>query len=324
METIFVGIPSMADTETSATVRNAIESAEFPERVFLGVSFKDLNKKEYNKVLALKEEYPNINVEFIKLKKRDVSQYGTGDGRYRAQQLYSGQDYMLQVDSHTYFDKNWDSYLINSFKEFKEKTNIKKFILTSYVPYYSYSPERKRHLGDSSLPRYPYLNVDEFFLNHLPKWSDKLISKKYASEKFVPCVKFNGAFAFGDKNFIKNTGVFKDAIFYDEELIQGINLVGDGFALVFLNVEDFPIAHLYSDDINEFGGKRTYFGDLLNSKRQEIVANKAVSNYLNFVLDPENSKKVEIYQKYAKMDVLRGPLLNNYVPKVFIVGDEDE
>jgi hypothetical protein len=58
VETIFVGIPSMADTETSATVRNAIESAEFPERVFIGVSFKDLNKKEYKRVLALKEKYP--------------------------------------------------------------------------------------------------------------------------------------------------------------------------------------------------------------------------------------------------------------------------
>jgi len=42
METIYVGIPSMVDTETAATIRNAIEYAEFPERVFIGVSFKDL------------------------------------------------------------------------------------------------------------------------------------------------------------------------------------------------------------------------------------------------------------------------------------------
>lgn len=321
MESVYVAIPSMADTETSATVKNAIESAKFPERVFIGVSFKDLNKKEYKKVLALKEKYPNISVEFIKLKKRDVSQYGTGDGRYRAQKLYSGQDYMLQVDSHTYFDKDWDSYLIKSFKEFREKTNIEKFVLTSYVPYYSYSPERKRHEGESSLPRYPYLIVDEFFLQYLPKWGDRLISKEFESEKFVPCVKFNGAFAFGDKNFIKNTGVFKDAIFYDEEVIQGINLIGDGFALVFLNVKDFPIAHLYSDDINEFGGKRTYFADLLSTKKQMAVADKAISNYLNFISNPENIKKVKRYEKYAKMDVRRGPLLNNYVPKNFIVGD---
>jgi len=324
VETIFVGIPSMADTETSATVRNAIESAEFPERVFIGVSFKDLNKKEYKRVLALKEKYPNITVEFIKLKKRDVSQYGTGDGRYRAQQLYSGQDYMLQVDSHTYFDKDWDSYLIKSFKEFKQETNIEKIVLTSYVPYYSYMPERRRHEGESFLPRYPHLIVDEFFLNYIPKWNDNLLPEGVYLEKFLPCVKFNGAFAFGDKNFINNTGVFKDAIFYDEELIQGINLIGDGFALVFLNVKDFPIAHLYGDDINEFGGERTFFGDLLSPKKHEEVSNKGAYNYLNFILDPKNSEKVKKYEKYAKMDVRRGPLLNNYIPKDFIVGDVDD
>lgn len=325
MESIYIAIPSMADTETSATVRNAIESAEFPERVFVGVSFKDLNKKEYKRVLALKEEYPNnIEVEFIKLKKRDVSQYGTGDGRYRAQQLYSGQDYMLQVDCHTYFDENWDSYLINSFKEFKEKSGLEKFVLTSYIPYYSYAPHRVRHSGDLYLPRYPYLIVDEFFLEYLPKWDDNIITKEMNLDKFLPCVKFNGAFAFGDKNFINYTGVFKDAIFYDEELIQGINLVGNGFALVFLNVEDFPIAHLYSENINEHGGERTYFGLLLSTRKQEEIADKAVSNYLNFISNPENKKLVKRYEKYAKMDCRRGPLFKNYIPKNFIVEDLDE
>jgi len=153
---------------------------------------------------------------------------------------------MLQVDSHTYFDKNWDSYLIKSFKEFKSETGIEKFVLTSYIPYYSYAPHRVRHSGDLYLPRYPHLLVDQFFLGYLPKWDDTTIPKEKNLPKFLPCVKFNGAFAFGDKNFINNTGVFKDAIFYDEELIQSINLVGNGFALVFLNVTDFPIAHLYS------------------------------------------------------------------------------
>jgi hypothetical protein len=318
MESIFIAIPSMADTETSATVKNAIESADFPERVFVGVSFKDLNKKEYKRVLSLKEKYPNISAEFIKLKRRKVSEYGTGDGRFRSHQLYSGQDYMLQVDSHTYFDKGWDSYLINSFKEFKKESGIEKFVLTSYIPYYLYDPKRVKK---DSLPRYPHLIVDQFFLQYLPKWDDTVMPEGMTLEKFIPCVKFNGAFAFGDKNFISNTGVFKDAIFYDEELIQSINLVGNDFALVFLNVKDFPIAHLYGDDINEFGGERTYFGDLLSPRKQQEVADKAVSNYLNFILDPNNQKSIKKYEKYAKMDVRRGPIFKNYIPKTFTVED---
>jgi hypothetical protein len=319
MESIYIAIPSMADTETAATIKNAIESAEYPDRVFVGVSFKDLNKKEYKKVLALKERYPNISAEYIKLKRRNISEYGTGDGRFRAQQMYSSQDYMLQVDSHTYFDKNWDSYLIKLFKEFKDQSKIEKFVLTSYIPYYSYQPERTRHTGEFYLPRYPHLIVDDFFLRYLPKWDDNPIPENSNLDKFIPCVKFNGAFAFGDRNFINNTGVFKDAIFYDEELIQSINLVGNNFALVFLNIKDFPIAHLYSEDINEFGGERTYFGDLLSARKQEEIADKAISNYLNFIANPENKGLVAKYEKYAKMDSRRGPLLSNYIPKDFIV-----
>ncbi len=319
MESIFIAIPSMVDTETAATVENAILAADNPERVFIGVSFKDLNKKEYKKVLGLSKKYPNISAEFIKLRKRRVSDYGTGDGRYRSHRLYSGQDYMLQIDSHTLFDKGWDSYLIKLFKECKEKTGLEKIVLTSYIPYYSYKPERKKHEGESSYPRYPYYLHDQFFLNYIPKWTDEILVDRHNKDKFIPCVKFNGAFAFGDKKFIENTGVFKDAIFYDEELIQSINLIGNDFALVFSNIEDIPISHLYYDDINEFGGKRTYFSDLVNDKKKAQISTRAITNYLNFINDPKNKKAVDKYQEYAKIDLNRGAIRKNYIPKSFIV-----
>lgn len=321
MESIYIAIPSMADTETSKTIENAILSAEYPERVFVGVSFKDLNKKEYKKVLGLTKKYKNISAEFIKLKRNDISQYGTGDGRYRSHRLYSGQDYMLQIDSHTLFEKNWDSYLINLFNECKNTTNLKKFVLTSYLPFYHYMPERVKKDGDWGLPRYPFLIPDEFFLDYIPRWSDMPIPKEISSQKFLPCVKFNGAFAFGNKDFINNTGVFKEAIFYDEELIQSINLIGSDFAMVFPNVDDLPLAHLYGDDINKFGGKRTYFSDLVNRKKQEQISKIVLVNYFNYISNPENKEKVKKYEKYAKIDLKRGAMTHHYIPKKFIMED---
>lgn len=323
MESIFIAIPSMVDTETSVTIENAILSAKNPERVFIGVSFKDLNKKEYKKVLKLCKKYNNISTQFIKFKRNDISQYGTGDGRYRSHMLYSGQDYMLQIDSHTLFENNWDEYLINLFNECKKNTGLQKFVLTSYLPYYSYTPERIKKDGDWSLPRYPFLVPDDFFLQYIPKWEDKPIPKDMNDNRFVPCVKFNGAFAFGDKNFIQNTGVFKEAIFYDEELIQSINLIGNGFAMVFPNVVDLPLAHLYGDDINKFGGKRTYFSDLVNNERQQQIAKKVLINYFEYISDPKNKEKIKKYEKYAKMDVKRGAIIKAHIPKKFIVEDTD-
>jgi hypothetical protein len=324
MESIFIAIPSMADTETSFTVENAILSAEYPERVFVGVSFKDLNEKEYKRVLDLSKKYPNISVDFKKLKVKKVSEYGTGDGRWRSHRLYSGQDYMLQVDSHTLFEKNWDSYFIDLFKECKEKTNLEKFVLTSYIPYYSYTPERVKNYIEYPGTRYPFYVVDDFFLEYLPKWEDIVLENRENFDKFIPCVKFNGAFAFGNKDFINNTGVFKEAIFYDEELIQAINLIGNDFAMVFPNVDDIPIAHLYADDINEHGGDRTYFNDLVDDKKKVQIANKAVSNYINFISDPKNKSIVKKYEKYARINCKRGAIIERYVPKVFIIGDLDD
>ncbi len=324
MESIYVAIPSMEDTETVVTIENAILAAEHPERVHIGVSFRDLNKKEYKKALKLSSKYKNISVDFSKLKRKNLSSYGTGNGRYRSHQMYSGQDYMLQIDSHTLFEKNWDSYLINLFKECKQNTGLDKFILTSYLPYYHYSPERVKREDVWGLPRYPYLISDDFFLEYIPKWTDDPIDSTKVSDKFIPCVKFNGAFAFGNKDFIENTGLHKEAIFYEEETIQGINLIGNDCAMVFPNVTDLPLAHLYADDINEFGGKRTYFSDLLNFADSETIARKSASNYLEFINNKDNKKSIKKYEKYARMDVHRGALSNGYIPKVFIVEDNND
>jgi hypothetical protein len=322
VETIYIAIPSMVDTETSITVENAILAADNPERVFIGVSFKDLDKKEYSKVIKLSKKYKNISVSFNKLKRKKISQYGTGDGRYRSHQLYSGQDYMLQIDSHTLFQKGWDSYLIDLFKECKSKTGLEKFVITTYLGHYSYSPERKIKDGDWSKPRYPYYLSNEFFIEYLPKWDDKPISKDINLAKFIPCVKFNGNFAFGDKNFINNTGVFKDAVFYDEEIIQAINLIGNDIAMVFPNVSDLPLTHLYGDDINGFGGQRTYFNNLLNEKGQNKISERVIKNYLGFLSDPKNKNMIKKYEKYARIDARRGAISNFYIPKYFIVEDK--
>jgi len=161
---------------------------------------------------------------------------------------------------------------------------------------------------------------DSFFLNYIPFWKSKecLVDK---ANKFVPCVKFNGNFAFGDKEFINNSGVYKDSIFYDEEMIQSINLIGNDFAMVFPNVKEFPLTHLYSEEINEFGGKRMYFNDYLSKKQESEVTQKCIKNYIDFINNVENSVKVKKYEKYAKINTKRGAVSENYAPKKYIVED---
>jgi hypothetical protein len=295
VETIFVSMPSMMDTESVITIKNALDTANYKDRVFFGVSVLDTNKKTYEEIEKVFKNNSNVSIDFNLLKTKNISQIGTGSGRTRCASLYSGQDYFLQIDSHTNFENGWDDYLISLFKEAKESLKIDKIVLTAYLGRYSY-------------------------LNYIPFWKSKecLVDKV---NKFVPCVKFNGNFAFGDKEFINNSGVYKDSIFYDEEMIQSINLIGNDFAMVFPNVKGFPLTHLYSDEINEFGGKRMYFNDYLSKKQESEVTQKCIKNYLDFINDVENSVKVKKYEKYAKINIKRGAVSQNYAPKKYIVED---
>ena len=50
METIFVSMPSMMDTESVITIKNALDTANYKDRVFFGVSVLDTNKKTYEEI----------------------------------------------------------------------------------------------------------------------------------------------------------------------------------------------------------------------------------------------------------------------------------
>lgn len=314
-KTIYLAIPSTEDKEILKTVENAFSAADNPNRVFMGISFFDTTDELFVKVKEMNNR--NIVCDYHKLTNNSFDQMGTGNGRYRALQMYSGQDFFLQIDSHTRFDKGWDTTLISLFEEFKGEYGNDKFMFTGYPAKYEYNSNGERVLVDSEL-YYPYFYPEQFFLNRIPKW-DMIKLDESISKKFIPCVKFCGGFVFGSKYFAENSGVYKDAIFYDEEMVQSFNLIGNDIAMVFLNIENFPIAHLYTDNINEYGGKREYFAHMFKKKYDTEFSNKCVDNYLKFIDDPKNKGLIKKYEKYAKINVKKGAISNGYIPKVFIV-----
>jgi len=319
METIYVSTATIDDTETERSILGLFERAKHPERIFVGMACSTESKSFYKK-LVKSFKGKNVKMNYIKLKPKNLEDYGTGQARARAFEMYGGQDYVLQCDSHTNFEQDWDEILINTFKEAKQELNHDKIVLTAYLGMYRFTSTGVEIVNSSA--RYPFYDVG-FFNNDYVKWMDVPLSEyneKY-TKKFYPCVKFNGNFAFGDKEFINNSGVYKDSIFYDEEMIQSINLIGNDFAMVFPNVKEFPLTHLYSDEINEFGGKRMYFNDYLSKKQENEVTQKCIKNYVDFINNVENSVKVKKYEKYAKINTKRGAVSENYVPKKYIVED---
>jgi hypothetical protein len=311
METIYVSTATVDDTETESSILGLFEKAKYPERIHVGLSCSTKSKSFYRKMVKTFKG-KNVKILYTKLTSKSFDRYGTGQARIKAMSMYSEEDYILQCDSHTNFEQDWDEILINTFKEAKAELNYEKIVLTAYLGPYQYTSDGIEIIDPRA--RYPFY-IAGFFNNHFAKWTDKpLFGEKDYPEKFYPCVKFNGNFAFGDKNFAKNPGTYKDAFFYDEEIVQAINLINDGFYMVYPNI-NLPVTHLYSDFINEFGGKRKYFVQYLSEKDSDMLHDLAHLKYGTLINNKEYVKK---YEEYAKINLRVGLHKNNfYIPEKY-------
>jgi hypothetical protein len=303
VKTIYVSLATMDDEETKVTIENIFNDALHPERIFIGLSCSTNDKKFYKEMLKLSKD-KNIKLLYTKLKKNNFKDYGTGQARFKAHSMYDGQDYFLQCDSHTNFEPGWDETLINLFEEAKSTLNYDKIVLTAYLGLYEWKHDGKE-IHDSRA-RYPFYSKG-FFSNDYVRWTDLPLEDQY-KEKFYPCVKFNGNFAFGDKEFANNPGIYKDAHFYDEEIVQGINLKNNNFYMVFPNV-NLPLTHLYSNYITKFGGKRKHFTHYMSEEGSEYLSDISKNKYKKLINNKDYVKK---YEEYAKINLRVGLYLDNY------------
>lgn len=122
---IFVSIASYRDPELFTTLKNALETAKNPEKINFGIVYQGTAR-----------EFPDLS--FVKNKKiidiHPKYAKGVGFARSKAMDLYDGEEYFLQIDSHTQFEKNWDELCIKEFSLAKSLSSLT--ILSAYpLPY---------------------------------------------------------------------------------------------------------------------------------------------------------------------------------------------
>jgi len=132
-DTIFVSVASYRDAECSMTLDTIFNNAEFPNRIFVGVC--EQNKQGSTEELctspAVMKYINNIRTTTMDYTKAKGPTYA----RYYCADLWRGEEYFLQIDSHTTFMKNWDSDLIKMIKQIKNDPNeSKKPVLSVYPP----------------------------------------------------------------------------------------------------------------------------------------------------------------------------------------------
>jgi hypothetical protein len=117
--TIFVSIASYRDAECSMTVRTIYNKARYPERIFLGICEQNKDQ-ELEKCVSSDPEVNKYlkNIRFSNMPYTEAK--GPSYARYHCSKLWDGEEYFLQIDSHTFFESDWDINLIEMLEQCRQ------------------------------------------------------------------------------------------------------------------------------------------------------------------------------------------------------------
>ena len=124
---IFVNLASYRDPECANTVKSLITNSNDWKK--LRITICEQNAEEDKPFYHKLNPIYNSIINAFNMSYKDAR--GPTLARFLIQQRYAGEQYYLQIDSHTLFEKDWDIKLINSLKELPPKS-----CLTQYLPDY--------------------------------------------------------------------------------------------------------------------------------------------------------------------------------------------
>jgi len=219
-ERILIHLPAYREPELIPTIKSALENAEFPERLVFGIC------RQYNP----EDKFDDLS-EFKNDKRVKVYDmlYTEAKGLPYAraiinEQILTDEEFVLQLDSHHRFDKNWDSTLINWHYDLKNEGYNP--LICGYLPYYDpYNDPQKRVME-------PWLSEAASFYPHgtifirptgIPNWKE--LTKPF------PARFLSGHFSFGTNKWAKEIRHDPDIYFSGEELNLTIRSFTHGYDL---------------------------------------------------------------------------------------------
>lgn len=208
--TIFISVVSYRDPQLEQTLRSAVENAYSPNDLRFGIVNQDImsNKVDYSflpsySLITLHPKYAK----------------GVGYARSKAMSLYSGEDYYLQIDSHTQFSKNWDTKCLEQLKLAKDISRNKKIILSSYPAPYSIERNDDIFIHTKSTEEHPVEPTKQrLWLRHDDQWSAmrESFDEDYSLPKISSTVL--GGFIFAEGTIVNEIPYDPEISFFGEEV----------------------------------------------------------------------------------------------------------
>jgi hypothetical protein len=219
-ERILVHLPAYREPELVPTIKSAMENAEYPERLVFGIC-RQYNPEDKFDDLSEFENDPRIKVFNMLYTEAKGLPYARA---IINEKILTDEEFVLQLDSHHRFDKNWDSTLINWYYDLKDEGYNP--LICGYLPYYDpYNDPEKRVLE-------PWLSEAASFYPHgtifirptgIPNWRE--LTKPFPA-RFI-----SGHFCFGPNKWAKDVRHDPDIYFSGEELNLTIRSFTHGYDL---------------------------------------------------------------------------------------------
>lgn len=305
------------DAELEQTIKSAAKNSLLNLGLHFGVALIGTREVQGGEkfISELIRDLPK-NQEYTIKEYRILEEIGVGAARNAAKSLYSGQDYFLQIDSHTYFSYGWDEILIEYLEKAKILTNNARTVLTATLGSYIYNefgiiPEQVPDAGNFYYSIWNGKRNDEIIPSfehddacNVTATLMKLVSK----HDLAPSVKVTGAFMFGGKEFADRRPLPDGIIFWEEEIIQSIELIDEGFSLASPHIPAV-LHHFYKyDETNTGRGKRTDVDQeyMLRGIDWTERRTQMINTWQSYINNPANQKKIRTFEKYAGIDLHSG------------------
>lgn len=267
MSSIFVQLPSYHDFELPKTIINALNQSSGIHTINFGVHHTFYKKNE-----IYIPDFPNVR----KIEVEAPANMGLGLARNLANSLYDGEDYYLQIDSHSRFDKNWDISLVGYIKEFKS-CGVDKPLLSTYPGSYFYTESLDEVKEDAITSN--YISFTEF----PGQFTELLIPSQKAipTEGRTTQSSISGGYIFSTGEF--STVGFNDKVaFWGEEILIAAMAWTRGFDLL---IPPKPhIYHLYYNTSMELqrNGRRHVWNDFPELwQAMDVESKKEVDDILS-------------------------------------------
>ena len=216
---IFVQLASYRDPQLVPTMRDALKQATYPENLIFGVCWQ----RDDTESLEEFTDHPQVRYQTFNYNESK----GLGWARSKVAELWEGEPYTLQLDSHHRFEKGWDVMMIEDYQQ--ALTMSDNPIITTYLSPFDVASADSCRCNLQKLPS--LMSQYEFSSDKLLMSMPWYIQDWKERDTVIKARTISGHFYFVDSKFINEVPYDPDIYFggYTEETTMSVRAWTSGY-----------------------------------------------------------------------------------------------